>query len=160
MVSPQSFSSDLSPQSSLKSHTRLASTHTLLLHLNMLSGHPRSGSAKESSFCFNRCRLAWQKRQKHKNGGGLPGKEQFVKLTSSMATRPGWLMSLRASNRMVKSWGVLPIRTSLCCHESPWLPDSHHSVLVLELPFRITPSLESVKSCMHLLLFQEDYLFI
>lgn len=52
-VSPQFLSSDQSPQSSLKSHTRLCSTHTLLLHTNVLGGHEGSGSERETTKTFN-----------------------------------------------------------------------------------------------------------
>lgn len=51
-ISPQLFSSDRSPQSSLKSHTWLRSTHTLLLHVNILSGHEGWGSEKETNKYF------------------------------------------------------------------------------------------------------------
>lgn len=46
-ISPQLFSSDPSPQSSLKSHTLLGSTHALLLHSNIFSGHKGCGSVNK-----------------------------------------------------------------------------------------------------------------
>lgn len=70
--------------------------------------------------------------------GSLPGKLQLVKSTSSIAMYPGISKVLEASNRMVKSWGILPIVTSPCCHESPWLPDNHHSLVVLDPSFSST----------------------
>lgn len=70
--------------------------------------------------------------------GSLPGRLQLVKSTSSIAMYPGISKVLEASKRMVKSWGILPIVTSPCCHESPWLPDNHHSLVVLDPSFSST----------------------
>lgn len=53
-ILPQLLSSDLSPQSSLKSHTWLRSTHTLLLHVNIFAGHKGCGSGNKIEItCVN-----------------------------------------------------------------------------------------------------------
>lgn len=86
--------------------------------------------------------------------GSLPGRVQLVKSMSSMAMCPGLVKVLEASNRMVKSRGIRPTVTSPRCHKSPWLPDSHHSVVVLESSFSTTFSssmsvtMYRVKDCM------------
>ena len=48
VISPQLFSSDQSPQSSLKSHTWFCGTHALLLHTNIFSGHEGWGSEEDA----------------------------------------------------------------------------------------------------------------
>lgn len=70
--------------------------------------------------------------------GSLPGRVQLPKSMSSTAMWPGLLNVLEASKRMVKSWGIRPTVTSPWCHKSSWLPESHHSVLVLEPSFNST----------------------
>lgn len=72
--------------------------------------------------------------------GNLLGRVQLVKSMSSMAMCPGLVKVLEAWNRMVKSWGIRPTITSPWRHKSPWLPDSHHSVVVLEPSFNTTIS--------------------
>lgn len=83
-ISPQLFSSDLSPQSSLKSHTWLLSTHTLLLHMNMFSGHIGWGSEKHTKIKFMNV-IQLGKKTCAGRAGSLPGRVQLVKSMSSMA---------------------------------------------------------------------------
>lgn len=52
--SPQSFSSDRSPQSSLKSQTWLGSIHALLLHMNVFSEHDWGSTKEIQNFEVNR----------------------------------------------------------------------------------------------------------
>lgn len=138
-VSPQLFSSDRSPQSSLKSHTWVGSTHTLLLHTNAPSGHKGWTSEKKTIFNEYKSTLKkWPNEKKTTCSGILPGSVQLVKSMSSIAMCPGLLKVLEASNRMVKSWGIRPTVTSPWCHISPWLPDCHHSVVVLDPSFNST----------------------
>lgn len=133
-ISPQLFSSDPSPQSSLKSHTLLGSTHTLLLHSNIFSGHKGWGSVNEKKWINENKKIdikTVKAGEKSHWAGGLPGKVQLAKKTSSMATCPCLMKLLEASNRMLKSRGTRPTVTSPWCHLSAWLPDSHHNVVVL-----------------------------
>lgn len=115
-ISPQLFSSDPSPQSSLKSHTLLGSTHTLLLHSNIFSGHKGWGSVNEKKNEINenkKINIETVKAGEKSHGAGdVPGKVQLVKKTSSMATCPYLMKLLEASNRMLKSRGTRPTVTS------------------------------------------------
>lgn len=137
----------------LHTHTVVAPEHILWTQgLRLWDGNRK---------IFHECKSAIKKGPAETNmvecagrAGSVPGRVQLVKSMSSMAMCPGLVKALEASNRMAKSWGIRLTVTSPWCHKSPWLPDSHHSVVVLESSFSTTFSssmsvtMYRVKDCM------------
>lgn len=121
-------------------------THLGVLHTHIIVAQERTlwtqglGLCRGNQTIFHEYKSAWKKeaKWKKKSSGILPGRVQLVKSMSSMATCPGVLKVLEASKRMEKSWETRSTVTSPRCHTFPRLPDSHHSVVVLELSFNTT----------------------
>lgn len=141
MMSHHSFSHQTSPRSHRWSHTLgcaqrthccCTQTYWADTRVRALRGKPQKHLMNQLQNCRRLCA---------DRAGRPPGSVQLVKWMSSMATCPGLLKDLQASNSTVKSWGIRPTVTSAGCHESPWLPDSHHSAVVLEPSLRSTFSI-------------------